>query len=161
MTTWFRRGREGAPSAPPAPDPDAPEALLRRLWEQIQFVNRSSGALPNEAIVIARRVTDTLREVIDTAADRALDAHAVAQINGIVGDYLPTTLRTFLALDPAVIDKSLPSGRTPRAALAEQLDALLTAATDLLSATRDNDVNMLLSQGSFLRTKFTRSDLDL
>ena len=161
MTSWFRRGHDDAPPPAPAPDPDAPEALLRRLWEQVQFVNRSSGALPNDAIVLARRITDTLREVIDTAADRALDAHAVAQINGIVGDYLPTTLRTFLALDPAVIDKPLASGRTPRAELAEQLDALLTAATDLLAATRDNDINALLSQGSFLSTKFSRSDLDL
>jgi len=161
MTSWFRRGRDDAPPAPPAPDPDAPEALLHRLWEQIQFVNRSSGSLPNDAIVVARRITDTLREVIDTAKDRALDAHAVAQVNGIVGDYLPTTLRTYLALDPSVTDKPLATGRTPRAALVEQLDALMTAASELLSATRDNDVNMLLSQGSFLRTKFTRSDLDL
>jgi len=146
VTSWFRRGREDAPPPAPATDPDAPEALLRRLWEQIQFVNHNSGALPNDAIVIARRITDMLRDVIDTASERALDAHAVAQINGIVGDYLPTTLRTYLALDPSVTDKPLASGRTPRAALAEQLEALLTAATELLSATRDNDVNMLLSQ---------------
>src|SRR5437868_2531244 len=135
MTSWFRRGRDDAPPSPPAPDPDAPEALLRRLWELIQFVNRSSGTLPNDAIVIARRITDTVRDVIDTATDRTLDAHAIAQINGIVGDYLPTTLRTYLALDPSITDKPLASGRTPRAALAEQLESLLTAASELLSAT--------------------------
>lgn len=160
MTSWFRR-HEDTPPAPPPPDPDAPDALLRRLWELIQFVNRSAGHLPTDAVVQSRRITDTLREVIDTSADRELDAHAVAQLNGIVGDYLPTTLRTYLALDPSVTDTLLPTGRTPKAALREQLSALLDAATDLLQATRENDVNALLAQGSFLRTKFTRSDLDL
>ena len=163
MTSWFRRGAGGAGAAPapPAPDPDAPEALLRRLWELIQFINRSAGELPGNALVVSRRITDTLREVIDTSGERELEAHAVAQINGIVGDYLPTTLRTYLALDPSLTSKVLPSGRTPQAAVAEQLDALWSAARDLLTATRANDVNALLSQGSFLRTKFTRSDLDL
>jgi hypothetical protein len=161
MTTWFRRGHDDAAPTPPPPDPDAPDVLLRRLWELIQFVNRSAGHLPTEALVQARRITDTLREVIDTSADHELDAHAVAQLNGIVGDYLPTTLRTYLALDPSLTDTVLPTGRTPKAALREQVDALLDAAADLLGATRANDVNALLAQGSFLRTKFTRSDLDL
>jgi excinuclease UvrABC helicase subunit UvrB len=161
MTNWFRRGHDEAAPTPPPPDPDAPDALLRRLWELIQFVNRSAGHLPTDAVVLARRVTDTLREVIDTSSERELDAHAVAQLNGIVGDYLPTTLRTYLALDPSVTDTVLPTGRTPKAELREQLEALLEAADDLLGATRANDVNALLAQGSFLRTKFTRSDLDL
>src|SRR3954451_18785959 len=104
MTTWFRRGHDEAAPTPPPPDPDAPDALLRRLWELIQFINHSAGRLPTEALVQARRITDTLREVIDTSADRELDAHAVAQLNGIAGDYLPTTLRTYLALDPSVTD---------------------------------------------------------
>ncbi|MGN6605966.1 MAG: hypothetical protein ACTHMS_03005 [Jatrophihabitans sp.] len=165
MTSWFRRGTADPPppppGQPPAPDPDAPEALLRRLWELVQFVNRSSGRLPTEALVLARRITDTLREVIDTSGERTLEAHAVAQLDGVIGDYLPTTLRTWLALDPAVVEVPLATGRTPRAALREQLDALLSAATDLLEATKAHDVDALLSQGSFLRTKFTRSDLDL
>ncbi len=54
-----------------------------------------------------------------------------------------------------------PSGRTPVQSLAEQLEALLDAAADLLSATQAQDADALLSQGSFLRTKFSGSDLDL
>lgn len=162
MTSWFRRApAEPPPPPPPAADPDAPDALLRRLWEVVQFLNRSGGSLPVEALVLGRRITDTLREVIDTAGERTLEAHAVAQLNGVIGDYLPTTLRTYLALDPGVVERPLPTGRTPRAALREQLDALLEAATDLLAATKAHDVDALLSQGAFLRTKFTRSDLDL
>lgn len=161
MTSWFRRAAEPPPPPPPPPDTDSPDALLRRLWELVQFVNRSGGRLPTEALVLARRITDTLREVIDTAGERILEAHAVAQLNGVIDDYLPTSLRAYLALDPAVVEQPLPTGRTPRAALREQLDALLLAATELLAATKAHDVDALLSQGAFLRTKFTRSDLDL
>jgi hypothetical protein len=161
MTGWLRRGRDEQQPQSPPPDPDAPDALLRRLWELIQFVNRSAGHLPTDCLVLARRITDTLREVVDTSSERALDAHAVSQLNGIVGDYLPTTLRAYLALDPSVVDSPLPTGRTPEAALREQLSGLLDAARELFAATRSNDVNALLAQGSFLRTKFTRSDLDL
>ena len=82
-------------------------------------------------------------------------------INGIVGDYLPTTLRAYLDLDPALTERPGPSGRTPRAALREQLDALAGAADDLLDAAQAHDVDALFTQGNFLRTKFTRSDLDL
>jgi hypothetical protein len=85
----------------------------------------------------------------------------VVSINGIVGDYLPTTLRTYLNLDPSLTEQVGPSGRTPRAALREQVDSLAGAADELLAATRAHDVDALFTQGSFLRTKFTRSDLDL
>jgi hypothetical protein len=163
MTSWLRRLREPqpAPQQQPAEDEDSPDRLRRRLWELVQFVNHNAGRLPVEAVVIARQVTDTVREVIETADDRPLDVYAVVQINGIVGDYLPTTLRAYLNLDPGLTEQPGPSGRTPRAALREQVEALRTAAEELLRATQTHDVNALFSQGNFLRTKFTRSDLDL
>src|SRR3954469_2095838 len=161
--TWFRRGSDerAAPQPPPAEAEDTPEALLRRQWQLVQFINRSAGKLPVEAVVVARRITDTIRSVIDTAKDRDLDIYAVVSINGIVDDYLPTTLRTYLQLDPALTEQVGPSGRTPRAALREQLDALWDAADDLLRAPQPHDLDAIFPQGNFLKTKFTRSDLDL
>ena len=162
MVSWFRRGPD--PALQPAPTVDAddsPPALRLRLWELVRFVNANAGRLPIEAVVMARQITDTLREVIETSVEHALDIHAIVSINAIVGDYLPTTLRTYLALDAALTEQVGPSGRSPRSALAEQLDALASAADDLLDATHAQDVDALFSQGNFLRTKFTRSDLDL
>ena len=160
--TWFRRGHDTPPAQSEAEeDKDAPDALRRRLWELVQFINRNAGKLPVEAMVLSRQVTDTIREVIETSTDRALDVYAVVSINGIVDDYLPTTLRTYLNLDPSLTERAGPSGRTPRAALHEQIDALAQAAEELLHATQAHDVDALFSQGNFLRTKFTRSDLDL
>jgi hypothetical protein len=161
MSSWFRRPREESPPPPPPPDEDSPDQLRRRLWELVQLINRNAGRLPVEAVVLARQVTDTIREVIETSADRALDVYAVVQINGIVNDYLPTTLRAYLNLDPAVTERPGPSGRTPRAALREQMISLDAAAAELYAAARSHDVDALFSQGNFLRTKFTRSDLDL
>lgn len=160
--TWFRRAREQA-HAQLEPDDadDRPEALRSALSELIDFVNRSAGRLPVEGVVLARRITDTVREVIDTSADRELDIYAVVSIKGILGDYLPTTLRSYLALDPHVVSVPRPSGRTPDQSLLEQLEALWSSAADLLAATHAQDADALLSQGNFLRAKFTGSDLDL
>jgi len=161
MTGWFRRNRDEPPPPEPEDDRDAPDKLRLRLWELVQFINRSAGQLPVEAVVLARQVTDRIREVIETAGDRPLDVYAVVQINGIVEDYLPTTLRAYLNLDPSVTEQVGRSGRTPRAALREQLESLDAAAGELYAAARANDVDALSTQGNFLRTKFTRSDLDL
>jgi hypothetical protein len=170
--TWIRRllappeaGSPPVPGAPPAtgpqPDDDDPDTLRRDLAAVNRFVNQNSGSLPGESVVTARRITDLLREVVDTSEIRSLDIYAVISVKGILRDYLPTTLRAFLALDPGQLTVPRPSGRTPVESLAEQLDALLDAAADLLAATHAQDADALLSQGSFLRTKFSGSDLDL
>lgn len=160
--TWFRRGQEQRVAAAQEEDQqDSPDQLRLRLAELVQFVNGSAGRLPVEAVVVTRQVTDTIGQVIAAADDGELDVYAVVSINGIVTDYLPTTLRAYLNLDPALTERPGPSGRTPRAALREQLDGLSAAADDLLHAARAHDVDALFTQGNFLRTKFTRSDLDL
>src|SRR3954466_12184279 len=163
MTSWLRRIRQQpqGPPATPREDRDAPAQLRIRLWELVRFINRNAGKLPVEAVVVARQITDTVREVIETSADKALDVYAVVQINGIVDDYLPTTLRAYLNLDRSVTEQTGRSGRTPRAALREQLESLDAAADELFSAARSHDVDALFTQGNFLRTKFTRSDLAL
>jgi hypothetical protein len=164
--TWFRRGQDahgpgGKPAAAPAPDPDSPYELYRVLFALNRFINQSSGRLPGEAVVDARRVTDSLREIIDTSEVRPLDVYAVVSVRASMDDYLPTTLRSYLAVDPQLRDQARASGRTPRQSLLEQLEALQSSADQVLVAARDQDVDALLTQGNFLRTKFSGSDLDL
>lgn len=161
--TWFRRASDQAREQfGPEDDPkDKPEALLASMFELVREVNANAGKLPVEGVVIARRVLDVVREVIETSAERDLDVHAVVAIRGILEDYLPTTLRSYLAIDPSIVDRPRPSGRTPAQSFIEQLDVLWGSAMDLLDAARAHDADALLSQGSFLRTKFSGSDLDL
>lgn len=163
---WFSRIRsEDGPLSglePGGDDPrDSPEQLMARQLSLVQLINSNAGSLPPEAVVISRGITDTIRGVIDTASERQLDISAVVSINGIVDDYLPTTLRAYLNLDPALTERASGSGRTPRVALREQLDSLSSAADDLLEASQRHDVDSLLTQGNFLRVKFSGSDLDL
>ncbi|WP_169846686.1 hypothetical protein [Rhodococcus marinonascens] len=142
-------------------DEDSPEALFRDLHQLVSFINLNAGRLSNESVVAARCVTDTLREVIATAEARPLDIHAAISVRAISTDYLPTTLRSYLALDDQTVATVGRSGHTPRQLLLQQVDSLWEAATDILAATRSHDVDALTTQGNFLRTKFTRSDLDL
>lgn len=162
--TWFRRGNEPPPASQPLPqDPpaDTVAVLLQGVYQLVNVINQNAGRLPVEAVVAARRVTDLVRELIETAGERELDVYAEVAITGIVTDYLPTTLHAYLALDPGLAEVARPSGRTPRDSLIAQLDSLGESAADLLDATRARDADAVLTQGAFLRTKFTRSELDL
>jgi predicted amidohydrolase len=111
--------------------------------------------------VTARRITDLLSEVVDTSDVRPLDVYAVISVRAAVTDYLPTTLRSFLAVDEDLVDVPRATGRTPAESLLDQLDSLETSALAVLEAAQQQDVDALMTQGNFLRTKFSRSDLDL
>jgi hypothetical protein len=166
MNWLFGRQQEDQPSSPSTQStanevPDSPTALAAEVFRVNRFVNASAGQLPGEGVVAARRITDTIGTVLHTTRDRDLDIHARVSLNGILRDYLPTTLRTFLALDPATRNEPRHGGKTPTEALDEQLDFLLDSATEVLAAVRNDDANALVAQGSFLRTKFGRSELDL
>jgi hypothetical protein len=140
---------------------DSPETLRGALGKLVAFINSSAGRLPVEAVVQARDITDTIGAMIDTSRDRELDVYALISIKGITNDYLPTTLRSYLVLEQDTGGVPSATGRTPDQALAEQLDALASAATKVLTAAQQQDANALYTHGNFLRTKFSGSDLDL
>lgn len=162
----FRKGsaHDDAPAASPLlaqNDGDSAEVLRRALEDVIAFINRNAGRLPGVAVVSARRVTDTLRETIDNNEVSPLDVYAVLAVRSTLTDYLPNTLRSYLAVDTALLETPRSSGRTPSQSLLEQLDALETSTSATLVAARGQDADALMTQGSFLRTKFSGSDLDL
>ena len=162
----FRKGsaHDVAPAASPLlalDDGDSEEVLRRALEDVITFINRNAGRLPGVAVVSARRVTDTLRETIDSNEVSPLDVYAVLAVRSTLNDYLPNTLRSYLGVDTALLETPRGSGRTPSQSLLEQLDALETSTSATLVAARGQDADALMTQGSFLRTKFSGSDLDL
>jgi hypothetical protein len=158
---WIRRERDDHPVEALPADDDSPATLRTTLHDLNRYINQNSGRLPGRSVVTARAVTDTLREVVDTSEVRELDIHAVVSVKSMLNDYLPTTLKGFLALDPTQLNVRRPSGRTAIESLNEQVDSLLDAASALLTATHAQDADALMTQGSFLRTKFSGSDLDL
>jgi hypothetical protein len=140
---------------------DRPEALQEAIADVVRLVNSSAGRLPLAAVVTARQITDVLAEVVATAEARPLDIHAVLSVQAAATDYLPTTVRSYVAVDESLVDVPRVSGRTPRQSLMEQLDDLEGAALAVLEASQQQDVDGLMTQGNFLRTKFSRSDLDI
>jgi hypothetical protein len=146
----------------PQPDPaDSPVVLRQSLAQLNRFINQNAGRLPGVAVVNARRVTDMLQAIVDTSEVRPLEIHALLSLKGIVNDYLPTTLRSFLAVDERVLDTQQLAGRSPAQRLLEQLDILHATAERVLVAVRSQDADALVTQGNFLRAKFAGSDLDL
>ena len=159
---WFRRSTRPPPEPVPQEDPaDSPAVLRSAIADVVRLVNASAGRLPLAAVVAARRITDVLAEVVETAEVRPLDIQAVLSVRATATDYLPTTLRTYLAVDESLVDVPRASGRTPQESLLEQLDALEGAALAVQDAIQHQDVDGLLTQGNFLRTKFSRSDLEI
>ncbi|WP_370290020.1 hypothetical protein [Nocardioides sp.] len=167
MRSWLQRLRADASSAGAGAgagghDPDSPQALAHALDELEARINRNGGRLPTAATVAALDVTDLVGQLLETTLDDAVpDVEVVLAVRGLVRDYLPTTLDRFLALDPSVLTRPLQHGRSPVEQVVDQLAAMADAAADVLAATRARDTDALVSQGIFLRTKFSRSDLDL
>ena len=163
--SWLRRLQgEAEPAPAPGPDPeqdDSPEVLSALLTDQVRFVNRNSGQLPAAAVVGARRLTDTLGEIIDTSTVRPLDVYATITVRSALTDYLPTTVGRYLAVPEELRDRPRGGGSTPSQSLLEQLADLQGSASSVLVAAREQDADALMTQGAFLRTKFSGSDLDL
>ncbi|WP_327010093.1 hypothetical protein OHA72_24340 [Dactylosporangium sp. NBC_01737] len=154
---WGDADDDAAPATEPTADQvDDPEQIRRRIVDAEHFVNQHASRLPASAVVKARWLTDTLREILDTSATRPLDIHAVLLVRNTVEDFLPTTLRSYLTLEASMRDRPAP---VPE--LLEQLDLLQEAASNILVAVRGQDRDALATQGNFLRTKFSGSDLDL
>jgi hypothetical protein len=160
---WFRRESEpsGADRLPEPRADDDVTALLVALTDLDRYINRSAGRLPTAAWVKARWVVDTLREILKTSETRPLEVHALLTVHGTVRDYLPTTLKSYFALDDDAHAISAVSGHASAHLLTDQLQTLQEAATSTLTAVRTQDADALSAQGAFLRTKFSRSDLDL
>ncbi|NMO00219.1 hypothetical protein HH308_03200 [Gordonia sp. TBRC 11910] len=174
MTSWFRRGRRGSDNSdarPSTPDADggtglgedSPAELNRLVTELVWYVNAHAGRLPNRAVVTSRYICDLLTATIATADTRPLDVYAVISVKAIAADYARTSLATYLAAAQSLSGSGSPRGGTdPNAALLdEQLGLLWDSAAEVFTAAKSRDLDALRTQGNFLRTKFSRSDLQL
>ena len=57
-------------------------------------------------------------------------------------------------------DRPLGTGPTAAQSLLQQIEVLQNSASATLAAVRQQDEQALMIQGSFLETRFSRSDLD-
>lgn len=163
MPTWLTRLRPDASAAPGAApgvagggpggdEPDAVPALRVRLAALVREVDAAGGDLPTEGVVVARQVTDLAAQVLRRDD---LGIHARVALAAVVDDYLPTTLRTYLAArrspdaDPGALARTL----------LDQLGVLRGSLHETVAAVADDDLRALEAQGIFLGARFTGSDL--
>lgn len=166
LSRWLRR-EDASPSTEDRDVTPADEVTQTRasLEALVRRTNRAAGRLPEGAVPTLRAIEDVLRELLDHAAattTSSVSAQERFTLGATVEDYLPTSLDAFLALPPAFADTHRDAqGRSPGDLLLEQLGLLDTAVRELAVAVYSGDAARPESQGRFLDTKFSGSDLDL
>jgi len=133
---------------------DDPTAPFRQKLEALQA--RSAGRLDAKALekieTIKTSLLAALGRLQQTADETDPNLYNVRQI---ALEYLPNTVDKFLALPPAMVAaETLTQGKSPQAALHEQLDVLDSALDRLVGSLYKEDAQGLLVHGHFLRDKF-------
>lgn len=142
------------------PAADSVEALLRKTQSLILEINSSAGDLPAIGVVLARAVTDTVREVLTSGDAGRLDIGVRVAINGTLTDYLPGSIRAYVgAVRAASADHQGADAATE--SLVEQLTTLRRSVEQLAAAGRARDLQALQVHGRFLEDKFGESELNL
>lgn len=170
-TMWnslFNRSRDddqpAQPAAPPVPalsqKPFA-ERMLREIEKTRWSARRKGGQLPVAALPQLGRIEDLLLPLLDHLTRNPPSVDEEIAVQGLVTDYLPTTLNAYTGLNRHFAETPGADGRTPGDHLMEQLATLERAAHDLSHAIYTHDAQELQTQGRFLSTKFSQSDLAL
>lgn len=146
-----------APAQPPAGTETTPstEGLSQALAWSAALAKQNKGRLPSEAYVSILETCQTLDAVIDAEARQPLgDPQFEYELSATVRDYLPSVLRSYLAIPAKMLETKQASGRTPNDELAEQLQ-LLAGQADSLHAVRHRGTSAeLTNTGNFLRERF-------
>ncbi len=147
-----------ATAAPAPPTGDDVPALLRHTQSLVLEINRSAADLPGLGVVLARSVTDTVQRVLTSPDASQLDISVRVAIFGVLTDYLPGSIRTYVAASRVAGQQDLAAADDQ---LVEQLTTLRRSVQQLADSSRDRDLQALQVHGKFLETKFSQSDLEL
>ncbi len=137
---------------------DSVKALREQTQALVLEVNRSAGDLPPIAVVLARAVTDTVSDVLESPEAELLDISVRVAVHAILTDYLPGSIRSYIGA-VRVADKAQTAAATTD--IVEQLTTLRASVTELADASNQRDLQALQVQGRFLQDKFGGSELDL
>lgn len=155
-----QRATHAAAPAPPASaeSDDTVKALREQTQSLVLEVNRSAGDLPPIAVVLARAVTDTVSDVLESPEIDMLDISVRVAIHAILTDYIPGSIRSYIG---AVRVADGPETAAATTDIVEQLTTLRASVTELANASNQRDLQALQVQGRFLQDKFGGSELDL
>lgn len=164
----FNRKRDDQPQPGPAPVVQSileqkpfGERMQKEL-EKVRWEARRAGAkLPVAALPQLGRIEDVLIPMLEHLTRHPPSVDEEIAVQGMVTDYLPTTLNAYIGLNTQFAQAAGPDGRTPGDDLLDQLVTLELASHELSTAVYAHDAQQLQTQGRFLSAKFQRSDLAL
>lgn len=140
---------EGAPAA-------ATRELSQALSWSASLAKRNRNRLPEQAYASVLETCRTLDSVIAAEARQPSgDPEFEYELSATVQDYLPSVLRSYLAIPSTMVNSTQATGRTPNQELTEQLQ-LLSGQAEMLHARRHRRSSAdLTTTGNFLRERFS------
>lgn len=151
----------------PAADPVAQPAAnpLANLPETITMITTAIDG-PNAISPVAAQHLSEIRKALSDLARyrnaRPDAAHAVAEVNDVVGGYVREALNTYLALPGSFVTTYRGSGgETPAEDFDTQMELIRESVTNSAEAVYAGDAQRLAAQNAFLRSKMSKSELDL
>ncbi|UWX97390.1 hypothetical protein N2K95_01455 [Arthrobacter zhaoxinii] len=131
------------------------EDLSSALAWSASLARQNKNRLPAVAYVSILETCQTLDAVIDAETRQPLgDPQFEYELSATVREYLPSVLRSYVAIPPKMLETKQASGRTPNEELVEQLQ-LLAGQAETLHASRHRRTSAeLTNTGIFLRERF-------
>jgi hypothetical protein len=131
-----------------------------------QLVAQVAKGLPKEAVDVLHSIESTLNELLPRL--RELESRGVISAKDsftvleTVRRYLPDTLAVYLRLPKLYAQRlALSDGRTAAKALIDQLTVMDSSLKEVAKSAYAGDAEALVTNGEFLRTKFTEKSLFL
>jgi hypothetical protein len=123
----------------------------------------ASGRLPAPVMAKLLEIQREIADLIPMAAHFPAGSQDLFVIQRTATDYLPTTLRAYLALPPQyAATKVVVEGKTALQVLTDQLELLDSKMGEITEAAHRQDSDRLLANGRFLEERFgAKSDLAL
>jgi len=127
------------------------------LEDQLGVLGRRLRGLDADAQAQVTTIVGTLGEILRSWDDLAVARDQRHTVEQMIGDYLPTSVQTYLDL-PQTVGAGRAAAHTELMAQLALLDTESVRIRDALFAKR---LDTLTGQGRFLRDKFSQSSLDL
>jgi len=145
-----------APSAPPPTrlkvDAFDPGRIQRALDGTVDMAR---GRVPADVLTRLNSIRARILELLPHATDLPGGSQDLYMLQRTATDYLPTTVRMYLALPQAYATTQIvQDGKTPLGVLQDQLELLDGQMSEIGDAVNRRDSDRLLAQGRFLEERF-------
>ena len=118
-------------------------------------IDMARGRVPAEVMARLVSIRQRIVDLLPQATDLPGGSQDLYMVQRTASDYLPTTVRMYLALPPAyATTQVVQDGKTPLQVLSDQLELLDGQMAEIGDAVNRRDSDRLLAQGRFLEERF-------